>query len=172
MGHLLKFNGDSNPVSLIIMVLDSADIGCWLFWLFTYHRSNSNHATSTAAMHSELKRIYLSFSLSLDSCSCKFAVRSPRTTWSLRNEHCCFQYNINTKGGPLSTNAAAQSASKNEWIQAQRAINAKRALSQLSEKVWHGHFLGGLPPRKITQFSYNLNGKYIKRCWHRKPFSI
>ena len=57
MSHLLKFNGDSNPVWLIIMVLDPVEIGCRLFWLSTCHRSNSNHSTSTAATHSELESL-------------------------------------------------------------------------------------------------------------------
>ena len=45
-----------------------------------------------------------------------------------------------TKRRQRETHSRTKPASKNESIQAQRAINAKKALCQLSKKVWHAHF--------------------------------
>ena len=92
MGHRLKFNGDSKSVSLIIIVLDPAEIGCYLFWLIIHDRSNNKSCheyrchTFRVGIVSRLvlDRIYRFRSTPTGFCYV-IVISVPRTTRSLRN---------------------------------------------------------------------------------------
>ena len=87
-----------------------------------------------------LDRIYRSCWHLPNSLAYKFVISVPCTTRSMRNGTAVFNIKSMHKKKTARTNSTTESASDNESIQAQRAMNVKRALCQLSEKVWHGHF--------------------------------
>ena len=148
MGHLPKFNGDSKSLSLIIMILVPAEIGCYLFWLLIYNRSNEKSCNEYRCdafrigivSRSVLNRIYRCCWHPPNSLAYKFVISVPCTTRSIRNGTAVFNIKSMHKKKTARTNSTTESASDNESIQAQRAMNVKRALCQLSEKVLHGHF--------------------------------